>query len=174
MTSKAWRATAAWFRRLAVGCRPPPRLLRAAASIAALLALPAAAGAQESAGLDLSQFKGKVVYVDFWASWCGPCQESFPWMSELVGRLPASDFVLVAVNVDHERAKADAFLRRVGGHVPVIFDPDGKIARSFGVKGMPSSFVIGRDGKTLFNHQGFYPDQEPAYEAHIAEAIHAR
>lgn len=139
------------------------------------LAIPAAAISQASPGdLDLAKYKGKVVYVDFWASWCGPCQESFPWMSALEKRMPADDFVLIAVNVDHEREKADAFLRRVGGGVPVVYDSDGAIARKFGVKGMPSSFVIGRDGRTLFSHEGFFIEKEPTYEAHISEARRAK
>ena len=103
--------------------RKAGRFRRLIALLSLSLAIPTAAVAQTAAGdLDLSKYKGKVVYVDFWASWCGPCQESFPWMSALEKRMPADDFVLIAVNVDHEREKADAFLKRVGGGVPVIYD----------------------------------------------------
>ena len=127
-----------------------------------------------AATLDLASYKGKIVYLDFWASWCAPCQQSFPYMDGLVKRMPASDFVVVAVNVDHDRKKADAFLKRVGGAVPVIYDPDGKIATKFAVKAMPTSILIDRTGRTRFVHQGFFPEQIASYDTQISELVHEK
>ena len=135
----------------------------------------AQAQAQTKLGaLDLAAYRGKVVYLDFWASWCGPCQLSFPYMEQLARLHPASDFALIAVNVDHSRSKADAFLKRFGGSVPVQFDNDGKIAAQFGVKEMPTSMLIGRDGHMRFVHAGFFANQIPTYDAHISELLHEK
>jgi cytochrome c biogenesis protein CcmG, thiol:disulfide interchange protein DsbE len=125
-------------------------------------------------GVDLAQYRGKVVYLDFWASWCGPCQLSFPYMEQLIAHHSHDDFVLIAVNVDHKRALADAFLKRFSGKVPVVFDSTGKIAKQFGVKDMPTSMLIGRDGRTRYTHDGFYPEKTALYDAHVSELIHEK
>ena len=124
--------------------------------------------------LNLQQYKGKVVYIDFWASWCGPCKLSFPYMQQLASRYPASSFVLIAVNVDHERDKADQFLRQTGATFPIIYDPKGDIAAKFPVKGMPTSVLIGRDGRVRYVHSGFFPDQTTAYNSHIQELLNEK
>jgi thiol-disulfide isomerase/thioredoxin len=145
------------------------------AMVAGMVLSMGVANAQTPAGaLDLASYKGKIVYLDFWASWCAPCQQSFPYMDALVKRLPASDFVVIAVNVDHDRKKADAFLKRVGGAVPVIFDPEGKLATKFDVKAMPTSLLIDRTGRTRFVHQGFFPEQISAYDTQISELVHEK
>jgi cytochrome c biogenesis protein CcmG, thiol:disulfide interchange protein DsbE len=123
------------------------------------------------ASLDLTPYRGKVVYLDFWASWCGPCKLSFPFMNRLAAYDSGRDFVLLAVNVDHDRAKADAFLAQVGGHVPVVYDSGGALARRFGVKAMPTSILIGRDGRIRYVHTGFYPEKMTLYQAHITELL---
>jgi thiol-disulfide isomerase/thioredoxin len=150
------------------------RVLQGVIALALIGAASPALAQAPRTGIDLSQYKGKVVYVDFWASWCAPCQQSFPWMADLARRRSADDFALVAVNVDHDRTKADAFLKRVGSGVNVVFDPDGTLAAKFGVKAMPTSFVIGRDGRTRFTHQGFFPDQTASYESHVMELLHEK
>jgi thiol-disulfide isomerase/thioredoxin len=133
------------------------------------------ARAQPSApGFDPTQYLGRVLYLDFWASWCAPCQESFPFMVRLVRSIPSTDFSVVAVNVDHDRSKADAFLNRFGDSapLPVVFDPSGALASRYAVKAMPTSLVIGRDGRTRYVHSGFFPEQEGLYTRHIQEIIH--
>jgi len=120
-----------------------------------------------AADLDLSAYKGKVVYLDFWASWCNPCRQSFPWMNELQQRYGANGLVVLAVNVDHDRADAEDFLRSYDPSFKVVFDPGGSIAQQYNLKDMPTSVLIGRDGKVHFVHNGFYPDQEMAYAGHV-------
>ena len=152
---------------------PPPSAGRRAL-LGALLGLSFVAGARAApatAPLDLDQYRGKVVYLDFWASWCGPCKLSFPYMQQMVSRYPAGDFAVVAVNLDRERGRADAFLKQVGNRLPVVYDPSGALASKYAVKEMPSSVLIGRDGKVRYVHKGFFLDKAPAYEAHIAELI---
>jgi len=126
-----------------------------------------AANPAVAADLDLSTYKGKVVYLDFWASWCNPCRQSFPWMNELQQRYAANGLVVLAVNVDHNRGDAEDFLRNYDPSFKVLFDPAGSIAQQFNLKDMPTSVLIGRDGKIHFVHNGFYPDQEMAYASHV-------
>lgn len=114
-------------------------------------------------GLDLSAYKGKVVYLDFWASWCNPCRVSFPWMNDLQETYGRRGLVIIAVNVDHDRELADEFLQANNAKFKIVYDPDGKIARQYNFKDMPTSFLIGRDGKVHYVHNGFYPNREGSY-----------
>jgi thiol-disulfide isomerase/thioredoxin len=143
-------------------------LVVGAAAPAASQAAPAAAG------LDLAPYRGKVVYLDFWASWCGPCKLSFPYMQKMVSRYPQADFVVVTVNLDRAREKADGFIREVGSRLPVVYDPSGAVARQYAVKEMPSSVLIDRKGKIRHVHKGFFLKDAPTYEAHIEALIDER
>jgi thiol-disulfide isomerase/thioredoxin len=127
--------------------------------------LPTSAGS-----LDSDSLRGRVVLVDFWASWCGPCRQSFPWMASMHDRYAAKGLVIVAVNLDKDRALAGRFLE--GFRVPfkVAFDPAGKTADAFQVKAMPTSFVVGRSGEILMTHAGFDVKKTGAMEAALEEA----
>ena len=131
-------------------------------------------GRTSSDGLNLDQYRGKVVYIDFWASWCGPCRLSFPYMQRLLSSYPNDRFVLLAVNVDHSQASADAFLARFGPDMPVVFDPGGRIAAQFHVAEMPTSILIDRQGRVRYVHKGFYDEQTPLYDSHISELINEK
>ncbi len=121
--------------------------------------------------LDLASLKGKVVYIDFWASWCGPCRQSFPWMSGLHRSLASDGLVIIAVNLDQERADAQRFLMDYSPAFRVAYDPGGTLATRFNVKGMPTSVLMGRDGKTVFVHQGFRGKERDALEQTIRTAL---
>ena len=140
----------------------------------AALTLSTVPASAEAPALDLSKYRGKVVYVDFWASWCGPCKQSFPYMKVLAAKYPANDFVVLTINVDRQRAAADGFLKQVGGGLPVVYDSQGSIAKTYKVADMPTSFLVDRDGKVRFRHQGFFPAKKAEYEAHIAQLIKER
>jgi len=145
----------------------------ALAAVVLLAAMPARADAPANP-LDLSRYKGKVVYLDFWASWCAPCKLSFPYMERMTAAYPRAAFVVIAVNVDHSRQRADAFLSQVGASVPVVYDPKGVIATKYHVSEMPTSILIGRDGRVRYTHLGFFENKTPQYEAHIEELIHEK
>ena len=120
-----------------------------------VLASPAASAPSADDLLDIAAFRGQVVYVDFWASWSAPCRRSFPWMSRMQGELGPDGFIVIAVNVDHVHADAERFLQ---DHIPrfgIVFDPDGVLAGKFGVKGIPTSFLIDRRGQIQWKHEGF-------------------
>jgi len=148
------------------------KILRVAA-VAVLAAgpmvLPAAADAQTA--LDLEAYQGKVVWVDFWASWCTPCRRSFPWLNEIMVKYADQGFVVVGVNVDTERGLAEQFLRETPADFPIVYDPEGKLAKEYEVLGMPSSFLLGPDGRVISSHIGFRRDERESYEAAIRSAL---
>ena len=149
---------------------------RAVIALFAALVLPVflAAAPARAAGLDLSAYKGKVVYLDFWASWCRPCLQSFPWMNDLADRYKGRGLVVVAINVDQEHALAEDFLRQHPTDFHVLFDLDGSIADRYQVKAMPTSFLIGRDGKVHYVHSGFYPEKIGDYLAQIRALLNQK
>jgi cytochrome c biogenesis protein CcmG/thiol:disulfide interchange protein DsbE len=115
----------------------------------------AAISPDNAARIGLDQHRGDVVYLDFWASWCAPCAQSFPWMSEVQERYRADGLVIIAVNLDKDRDKADRFLARYQLNFELVYDPDGRIAKEFDLGGMPTSYLIGRDGAIRQSHVGF-------------------
>ncbi|WP_284615614.1 TlpA family protein disulfide reductase [Aquabacterium humicola] len=113
----------------------------------------------------------KVLYLDFWASWCGPCRQSFPWMNELHERHRAAGLAIVAINLDARREDAQDFLDRLPPRFAIAFDPGGASAAAFGVKAMPSSFLVGPDRRVLHAHRGFRPADRADLERRIAAAL---
>jgi thiol-disulfide isomerase/thioredoxin len=119
----------------------------------------------------LDSLQGKVVLVDFWASWCAPCLQSFPWMNDLHARHGGDGLVIVAVNVDQERALADAFLKKVPARFRVEYDQTGSLARQFEVQAMPTSFLIDRQGNIRVRHAGFREKQRADREQQIVQLL---
>ena len=103
----------------------------------------------------LSDLRGSVVYLDFWASWCTPCRHSFPWMQQMQDRYRAQGLTVLAVNLDKDRSKANEFLAQLGPNFPVAFDPDGGVASEYGLRAMPGSYLIDRQGRIRATHVGF-------------------
>lgn len=124
--------------------------------------------------INLAKLKGKVVYVDFWASWCGPCKQSFPFMNDLQSRYGGGGLEIVAINLDARRDDAERFLAEVPARFTLAFDPKGESARRFEVKAMPSSVLIGRDGKVVAAHKGFKEGDRKELEERIAQLVAAR
>jgi thiol-disulfide isomerase/thioredoxin len=112
-----------------------------------------------------------ITLVDFWASWCGPCRASFPWMAKLAAAHASDSLVVIAIDLDKERALADAFLEQHPAAFDIAFDPAGKTAEAFQVSAMPTSFLIGRDGTILWRHAGFDPRQAAGLESRVTEAL---
>ena len=119
----------------------------------------------------LKSFSGKVVLVDFWASWCGPCLRSFPWMNDLQQHYGGEGLVIVAVNLDQERALADAFLSKLPPNFRIEYDAAGTVARQFGVQVMPSSFLVDRKGRVRVAHAGFRDAQRAEREQQIVQLL---
>lgn len=149
------------------------RRIFAATAVAVLaggaVLLPVPADAQTAP--ELEAYRGKVVWVDFWASWCTPCRRSFPWLNEVMAKYADRDFVVVGVNVDAERALAEQFLQETPAAFPIVYDPEGNLAKEFEVIGMPSSYLLGPDGRVISTHIGFRRDEREQYEASIVSAL---
>ncbi len=118
--------------------------------------------------------RGKVVLVDFWASWCGPCKASFPALDALYGDLRSRGLEVIAVNVDERREDAAAFLLDQPHAMTVVFDPNGDGPLAYGVKAMPTSFLIGRDGIVRFVHTGYTAKAIDAYRREIEQLLGER
>jgi len=138
----------------------------AAPAVAPAFSLPTTQGA-----VALDSLRGHVALVDFWASWCGPCRQSFPWMAGLQKRYAAKGLRIVAVNVDKDRHAADAFLEQFPAPFTVAFDPAGVSAAAFQVRGMPSTFLIDGAGHIVYAHVGFDAKRAAALEAAIRQAV---
>lgn len=118
----------------------------------------------------LKPYQGQVVLLDFWASWCGPCRRSFPWMNQMREKYGSDGLVVIAVNMDSDRASADKFLDAFPAQFAVVYDQQ-KLARQLDVEAMPTSFIIGRDGRISAAHKGFLAKKLPLYEQSIREAL---
>jgi thiol-disulfide isomerase/thioredoxin len=118
----------------------------------------------------LDSLRGRVVLVDFWASWCAPCKRSFPWMSALHDSLADRGLEVVAINLDKDPGAAEQFLAHNPARFTVAFDPAGTSAEAYGVQAMPTSYLVGRDGKVLMTHAGFDPRATGKLEAAILKA----
>jgi len=134
-----------------------------------LTAVPAAGNS--TAGLDLGDYRGKVVVLDFWASWCVPCRRSFPWMNAMQQRYGDDGLVVIAVNLDNEATAAAAFLQRYPPEFSVYYDNEQALAREFGVAAMPCSFLIDRDGNVVERQMGFKSAKTDDYEAAIVALL---
>ena len=126
-----------------------------------------------SGAIKLSELKGKAVYLDFWASWCGPCKQSFPWMNEMQAKYGAKGLQVLAVNLDQKPEDATGFLQQTKVDFLIAMDPFGQSAQKYNVKGMPSSLLIGRDGKVTVVHTGFNAASKAELERAIVAALEA-
>lgn len=120
----------------------------------------------------LEDYRGDIVLVDFWASWCSPCRSSFPWMNNMANKYRDDGFKIVAINLDQDRANALDFLQSLPPEFDVLFNPDGQMPEAFEVIGMPTSFLLDRQGRVRATHIGFHSDQTAAYEQQIQQLIH--
>lgn len=119
----------------------------------------------------LSDLKGNVVYIDFWASWCGPCRQSLPLYESMNQSFSDESFSLVAINLDEDREDALRFLKQHPVSYLVAFDPMGESAIAWSVKAMPSSFLVDRDGAIVREWAGFKPSHIEDIEREIRRLL---
>ncbi len=135
-----------------------------------------AAAVAEPRVLSLDEYRAsdtpsRLMYLDFWASWCSPCRQSFPWMNEIQEKYAAEGLRVVAINLDTEAEAAERFLRQVPATFDVVLDPTAEMAKQFEVPAMPTSYLIGMDGTILDRHEGFRVADKADLEASIKLAL---
>lgn len=121
--------------------------------------------------IESADLKGKVVLLDFWASWCIPCRKSFPEIDRLSKDFASKGATVIAVNVDEQRKNADAFLLQYPHSMTVAFDSKGVSAKAFDLQGMPSSLIIDRDGRVRFTHMGYTDKTIAQFRTEIAQLL---
>jgi cytochrome c biogenesis protein CcmG/thiol:disulfide interchange protein DsbE len=138
-----------------------------------VLAIVAAPAAADNLAVDLEKYRGKVVVLDFWASWCVPCRRSFPWLNEMHDRYGSKGLVILGVNLDADQADAELFLKEYPVDFRIVRDPEGELARLYEVIAMPSSYVIDRNGQIAARHLGFKIARLQEYEDTLKRVLDA-
>jgi peroxiredoxin len=119
----------------------------------------------------LSQYKGQVVMVNFWATWCGPCQQEMPLLDQMYKKYKPAGFTLIGVNVDKEAPAVKELLARKPVSFPVLLDPANQVSKAYHVDEMPSSVIIDRKGEIRYIHRGYKPGDENEYQDRIRQLI---
>jgi peroxiredoxin len=123
------------------------------------------------ANIKLSELRGQVVMINFWASWCGPCRQEMPLLDQLYQRYQPMGFTLLGVNVEEDSRAADKVLKEIPVSFPVLYDKKNQVSESYQVRAMPSTFLIDRDGKVRYLHKGYQPGYEEEYQQQIRELV---
>lgn len=113
--------------------------------------------------LRLSEYRGDVVMINFWATWCGPCRQEMPLLDELYGRYQRVGFNLLGVNIDDDSRRAMAMVNELGISFPVLFDEDKKVSKLYEVEAMPLTILLDREGTVRHVHHGYQPGYEQKY-----------
>lgn len=121
--------------------------------------------------LRLSEHRGQVVMINFWASWCGPCRQEMPVLDELQQRYSKAGFTVLGVNVEQDSGQAVQLLQGMNLSFPILFDPKSVVSKLYDVKAMPSTVMIDRDGNMRYLHRGYKPGYEDQYREQIKELI---
>ena len=170
------------LQRHAAGVSVPMRVAFAALIALAATTAPAALAPASAApdftlhvvngpNLRLKEQRGRVVMVNFWATWCGPCRQEMPQLNRLYEKYKASGFVLLGVNVDDDQRKAAEVAGKLGITFPVLLDTDKVVSKLYDLSTMPSTVIIDRDGKVRFVHRGYLTGYEDNYEKQIRELL---
>jgi thiol-disulfide isomerase/thioredoxin len=123
--------------------------------------------------IDLAQFKGQVVMINFWASWCGPCRTEMPILEDIYKKFKPMGFTMLAVNVEPDTAAAEAWLAKLSKPVtfPVAFDTDSKVSKLYKVPGLPTTVFVDRKGNVRVLHKGYKPGDENVYLTQIRSLL---
>jgi peroxiredoxin len=125
----------------------------------------------EGKNLRLQEQRGKVVLVNFWATWCGPCRQEMPLLNQMYQKYQASGFTLLGVNVDDDSKNAATVVGKLGVSFPVLLDSEKKVSKLYDLNSMPSTLIIDRDGRVRYVHRGYQSGYEATYEKQIRELL---
>ncbi len=119
----------------------------------------------------LAEHRGEVLFINFWASWCGPCRQEMPILDELHSRYRSAGFNVIGITIDEDPRKADAMLEKIPVTFPVLYDAESSVSELFDVDAMPTSILVDRKGKVRYLHRGYKPGYEVDYRNQIRELI---
>jgi len=119
--------------------------------------------ARDGGEVRLSELKGQVVMINFWATWCGPCRQEMPLLQQIHAKYEPLGFTMLGVNVEPDSAAAQNWLKDMPVSFPIVFDRKSEVSSSFGVEAMPSSVLIDREGRVRHVHRGYKPSDEAVY-----------
>jgi len=155
----------------------------AALAAALMLALPAWAAADDVQApaftlqsldgrtVTLGQYKGDVVMINFWASWCGPCRQEMPLLDDIYKQYKDMGFVLLGVNVEPDASNANGWLKKTPVSYPILYDPKSSVSQLYQVQAMPTTVIIDRKGIVRYVHNGYLPGDENQYMNSIRSLI---
>jgi peroxiredoxin len=123
------------------------------------------------AAVDLSRYKGQVVMINFWASWCGPCRQEMPLLDSIYRKYNKLGFTMLGVNVEPDSDAANKWLAATPVSFPILYDTDSKVSKLYDVSGMPSTVIVDRQGKVRVIHRGYKPGDENEYMDSIRNLI---
>lgn len=124
--------------------------------------------------ISLSELRGQVVMINFWASWCGPCRQEMPLLEQIHERYEPLGFTLLGVNVEENSADAISFLEERPVSFPILFDPSNEVSKLYDVIAMPSTVLIDRQGNVRHLHHGYKPGYENAYQDQVRALVRER
>jgi len=119
----------------------------------------------------LSEHRGQVIMINFWASWCAPCRKEMPLLEELYQRYKDGGFTLLGVNVEEDSSAAKDLLKEIEVSFPILFDSKNSVSQLYNVEAMPSTIIVDRDGNMRFIHKGYQPGYEDEYQKQVRELI---
>jgi len=137
------------------------------------VAPPLAALQADGQAASLDKFRGQVIYLDFWASWCAPCRAAMPHYDRIHRARAGRGLVVIGINVDSDRGRAKDAIQRASASFPIVFDEAGTTAARYAVPAMPTAYLIGRDGRVRNIHHGFRDGDVAKLETLIDQALEA-
>src|SRR5262245_31610857 len=121
--------------------------------------------------VNLSQFKGQVVMINFWATWCGPCRQEMPLLESIYKKYNKMGFTLLGVNVEPDAKPAEDYLKAIPVSFPILFDTKSEVSKMYEVSGMPSTVIVDRKGNVRVIHHGYKPGDENEYQDSIRKLV---
>lgn len=121
--------------------------------------------------IKLSELRGQVVLINFWASWCGPCRQEMPLLDQMYQKYSPLGFTLLGVNVEQDSTDAERLLKDTPVTFPILFDAQNQVSKLYDVTAMPSTVLVDRDGKVRYVHKGYQPGYESEYQTQIRALV---
>ncbi len=121
--------------------------------------------------VSLAQYKGQVVMINFWATWCGPCRQEMPLLESIYKQYHKAGFTLLGVNVEPDSGPVESWLKAMPVSFPILFDTKSDVSRLYAVSGMPSTIIVDRKGNVRLIHHGYKPGDENEYQDSIRKLV---